>query len=375
MLPIDVPGLHGNRVSEPAGRVLPPGLTSAKDWPPPPFMKSGFFTREKAVASMAPKGCKGCRGAQGGGLHDHLDYFDWVVCVNLDRRKDRWARFTEQLRAADWPFRSVDRFVAVDGHACPPPKGWNWGAGAWGCMQSHRQVLERALMEGHDRILVLEDDAFFVEGFGDKVRMFLKEVDRWNPAWDCLMLGGQHIEKAVGITDSIDLCKNTQRTHAYALQGPIIRDLYQEWCSRMGHCDHVMGPFCGRRKTFAPTKFLVGQDEGHSDIKNAGDRPRLWQEPKELEVVVLVGDRQRFEEEIQTRGHGGYNRNPLTGCDKGIEGLVKDGVFNLEKLKAWWYPMVSWEAEAIGRRLVVWHPEMALWAPLVASALKGTVVQ
>lgn len=359
---------------------LPPKIQlkvpSKEDWPAPPPRRGGFYRRDPTNVTVERKAgtCKGC---QGGGFHDHIDYFDMVVCVNLDRRVDRWNKFTEKLGKVDWPFRQVERFRAIDGDVCPHPNGWKSGNGAWGCMQSHRQVLERALMEGHDQILVLEDDAFFVEGFGDSVRTFLKKV---GPNWDCLMIGGQHMEEPDPVGDgSVVKCKNTQRTHGYALRGDAISSLYREWCTRMGHCDHIMGPFMGTRRTFAPKNFLIGQDEGKSDIRMSNDRMRLWSKPTEaLEVIVLVSDRIAFEQEISEKGHAGYSRSSVTGCDVGIAELLVPGKEpNIGKLKAWWFPMVSWEAVSLGRRVVVWYPDigyMSTWANAIAKALNGKVV-
>ena len=60
------------------------------------------------------------------------EFFDRVVCVNLDRRPERWARFQKNLGRVAWPFKEVERFRAVDGAMVPPPVGWVSGGGAWG---------------------------------------------------------------------------------------------------------------------------------------------------------------------------------------------------------------------------------------------------
>ncbi len=52
-------------------------------------------------------------------------------------------------------------FEAVDGQQLRVPLNWNSGGGAWSCMQSHRHVLKRAIMDGVESLLVFEDDACF----------------------------------------------------------------------------------------------------------------------------------------------------------------------------------------------------------------------
>ena len=51
---------------------------------------------------------------------DLKSYFDRVVVISLERRKDRLDAFVERVATCNWPFRSVDVFKAVDGKMCPP---------------------------------------------------------------------------------------------------------------------------------------------------------------------------------------------------------------------------------------------------------------
>ncbi len=96
--------------------------------------------------------------------------FQRVEVINLKSRPDRLARFYESL-PEDWPFRQPCAFAAIDGSRVPVPAHWVAGEGAWGCFRSHYEIIERALNDGVESLMVLEDDAICARGFGSKVRV------------------------------------------------------------------------------------------------------------------------------------------------------------------------------------------------------------
>ena len=66
------------------------------------------------------------------------------------------------------------------------------------------------------------------------------------------MLGGQHISGGPSVVKpGVVKCLNCQRTHAYALRGKWLRDLYSNWQTWHTHIDHKMGAIC-TPTTFTP---------------------------------------------------------------------------------------------------------------------------
>lgn len=222
--------------------------------------------------------------------------FDRVLCVNLNRRPRRWERFQAEL-PTDWPFAQPQRYPAVDGFAVglpawfapkilqlggglrlvsPVPFRLRRLRGAWGCYRTHLRILEDALTDRLDSVLVFEDDAVFAPDFGRKVQEFLTAVP---DDWDQIYLGGQHVglkkdfPEAIG--DGVLRCHKVNRTHAYAIRGRMLSAAYRHLADipdvvseQDMHIDHRLGKLhlTGEWNIYAPRQWLVGQADGRSDV-------------------------------------------------------------------------------------------------------------
>lgn len=302
----------------------------------------------------------------------HANAFDRIVVVNLKRKPERLATFRANFEEFGWPFQEPERFDAIDGAAVPTPYLWEQGGGAWGCMQSHRQILERAIMDGVKSLLVFEDDAFMKSDSIERLYKFLDDVP---DDWDQLMLGGQNIGTPKKVKDGVVKVTNCQRTHAYAIRGQFLRDLYAQWCSPNSrvHCDWIMGPLQSLRNVYAPEPFIFGQEAGPSDISGRTNPRKTWDTPGESLPVILLHAPAQVVAELRRYGlHTGYDRDSVTDIDNGLKHVFtcSNPIAELHR----WVRDLQWEVAADeGLICTVWHPDATL--DVVRRATHGMVIE
>ncbi len=142
--------------------------------------------------------------------------FPHIICINLDRRPDRWLRMQQEF--ARYGIHSVQRFPARDGDTVTKPDGWSHTAGAYGCLLSHLEVVNEARELNVPSVLIFEDDAVFDPQLRDKFSKFIKEV----PAdWDMLYFGALHKDEPVKVSEHVARITKANSTYAYALKNTI----------------------------------------------------------------------------------------------------------------------------------------------------------
>lgn len=132
------------------------------------------------------------------------EYFDKIICINLDRRPDRWVHAQGQFSKYEL---TVDRFAGCD-----------FGAhdGNRGCTESHAAVLRLIAKNGWARTLILEDDfEFRFDDIHERFTEYIREVPH---DWWMLYLGGHYgNERNVGISEHIIRFNHMKTTSTYAV--------------------------------------------------------------------------------------------------------------------------------------------------------------
>lgn len=153
-----------------------------------------------------------------------LNYFHQIYIINLPYRKDRLDEISEQLRHIGLSLKSpnIHLFSAIR----PQQADEFPTVGTKGCFLSHLAVLKHALLSGHDRIVIIEDDLNFVEDFDKKLNHTINSLK--NIDWS-IFYGGYNLitplttedNPIVEITPSTDLMGG----HFVAFQKQTIWDL------------------------------------------------------------------------------------------------------------------------------------------------------
>jgi glycosyl transferase family 25 len=144
---------------------------------------------------------------------DLTDLFPYRVCVNLDRRPERWKRMESRFSELNlWP---VERFSAVDGGKVQVPADWPESPGAYGCLQSHLEVVRHARIQGRENVLIMEDDVLFDDRFHQKFRERIRNLPE---SWDMLFFGCLHHDEPIPVANGIGKLRGSFSTFMYAVR-------------------------------------------------------------------------------------------------------------------------------------------------------------
>jgi hypothetical protein len=211
------------------------------------------------------------------------DFFERVYLINLDSRSDRIDDCNRRFLSDAWPLKEPRRFRAIAGKIVPHPEWWQNGGGAWGVYRSNLRIIEDCLMDDVQSVLILEDDAMPGKDFAEKLKTFLEYVP---PDWEQLYLGGQHLHAKTNPPQMVNQYVvrpfNVNRCHAYGLSREGMRVAYRHLTSikwrPKHHIDHHYGILQqnGGIICYAPSEWMIGQADGHSDICDRELPVRFW---------------------------------------------------------------------------------------------------
>ena len=218
------------------------------------------------------------------------DWFDSVYLINCAHRPDRLATCLAHLQESGMAdVERVTVYPAIIGDWTGHPAGFEGGNGAWGCLCSHQRILQDCLHHRGERgelltqrVLILEDDVFFVPDALPRLNEFMENVpDNWGQ----LYLGGQH-RKGVTKTEWPHVMKagSVNRTHAYAVHSDYMAKIYQhisyfpDYVGNSYHVDHQLERAHRRGDwvVYCPERWIAGQRAGTSNVGKTMETDQLW---------------------------------------------------------------------------------------------------
>lgn len=291
--------------------------------------------------------------------------------VNLLRRPDRLDNFRKLQNAHGWKLPEPVIYPAIEGDKVGVPTYFSQGGGAFGCCRSHVNILERAIMEDVDTVVMLEDDVTFDHSAWDQLETFLSNVPT---NWDQLMLGGQHLRAAEPTKiPGVVKCVNTQRTHAYVIRGKAMKSLLNLWYNCDVHIDWKMGDWQHEKNVYAPEPFIFSQAGGKSDISGRTNPAYTWSQNKgtQSRTHILVLRSPRSVVDNLTGFHRGYFLHS-SGIDNGLLEVMTSSNRVDELTK--WLNIITQESARGGTVPCVWCDGISL-AEVQAAAPGRHVVE
>jgi GR25 family glycosyltransferase involved in LPS biosynthesis len=159
------------------------------------------------------------------------DFFDDIVCINLDISHDRKKHAQHYFDKLGIP----GRFFTATKH----PKG-----GMYGCFDSHIQILQEAYDKGLNNILVFEDDFLPTASYSEEKLQVAIDFMKSNDDWDVFYFGYSfmndsikglsHIFNAQIISDDI-LQHNCLFTQALCYSKRAIEKILNNYREYIGH--------------------------------------------------------------------------------------------------------------------------------------------
>ncbi len=138
--------------------------------------------------------------------------FPHRMCINLARRRDRWAKAQAQFQRQQI---EVARWDAVDGATIQVPPDWCYSPGAYGCSLSHIEAVREAKARGYESLLIFEDD---VEFHPELRALFPGWMAQVPGDWDAIYFGGIHRLQPRATAPNVLRLVETNSTYAYALR-------------------------------------------------------------------------------------------------------------------------------------------------------------
>jgi len=132
--------------------------------------------------------------------------------INLEHRKDRKEHVEREMKTMGI---TVERFNAI-----------KMDNGAIGCTMSHLKILQNALNNNSDHVLIVEDDIEFLEPETFKTN-FNRFLETHRNSWDVILLAGNNMPPYEAVDETCIKVMTCQTTTGYLVNGYYIKKLIE----------------------------------------------------------------------------------------------------------------------------------------------------
>jgi glycosyl transferase family 25 len=142
-----------------------------------------------------------------------MNFIDKIYYINLDKRTDRKELLEKEFDKMQIPKDKIERFAAIN----------NTTAGMIGCNQSHLEILNLALLNNYENVLILEDDFEFLISREKFYNLLNKFFEKYKDDYEICYLQYNLInfeEK----DELIGLAKKSYTSAGYLINKRIIKD-------------------------------------------------------------------------------------------------------------------------------------------------------
>jgi GR25 family glycosyltransferase involved in LPS biosynthesis len=194
-----------------------------------------------------------------------FERFDKVYCVNLDKRSDRLLNFNQLVETYD--LGNYVRVSAVDGSTIN--NSTKLSNGELGLIMSNLNIINEAISERLDKILIIEDDCFFTSEINNVDTYFnLLPND-----WDMLYMGGNHnthigVNPPIKINDKVVKLHTTYSTHFVGIKSTVFEHIKIILESKKYPIDVAYTQLQKIFNVYSFTPAIAKQIKDYSDIQN-----------------------------------------------------------------------------------------------------------
>lgn len=190
------------------------------------------------------------------------DYFDYIYCMNLDKRPDRWEEAIQQFKMNKIVAHRFRAFNGKNIYRGQKPIR----SGEFGCLFTHLSILLDARSNNYEKVLIFEDDVELHKDFEKIASEFLQEIP---DNWDMIYFGANTAKNnGTKISSRVNIASSLLGGHAYAVKNTVYDRLIHALENEPYQVDETYSRMHTFMNTYLCDPIIAWQRDGWSDINN-----------------------------------------------------------------------------------------------------------